>query len=106
MKKEQIEKRLKELLDGSENSFIIATKNGTGTCGSKPDMLTQYILLGRSLNKILSENVLKEAFELIFKSDDELLKEIEKKNKENKDLNSLKKLLDLLDELLGDEDNE
>lgn len=106
MKKEQIEKRLKELLDGSENSFIIATKNGTGTCGSQYDMLTQYILLGRSLNKILSENVLKEAFELIFKSDDELLKEIEKKNKENKDLNSLKKLLDLLDELLGDEDNE
>lgn len=106
MKKEQIEKILKELLDGSENSFIIATKKGTGTCGSKSDMLTQYILLGRSLNKILSERVLKEAFELIFKSDDELLKELEKKNKENKNLNSLKKLLDSLDELLGDEDNE
>lgn len=106
MKKEQIEKILKELLDGSENSFIISTKNGTGTCGSKPDMLTQYILLGRSLNKILSKRVLKEAFELIFKSDDELLKELEKKNKENKDLNSLKKLLDSLDELFGDEDNE
>lgn len=106
MKKEQIEKILKELLDGSENSFIIATENGTGTCGSKADMLTQYILLGRSLNKILSKRVLKEAFELIFKSDDELLKELEKKKKENKDLNSLKKLLDSLDELLGDEDNE
>lgn len=106
MKKEQIEKILKELLEGSENSFIIATKNGTGTCGSKPDMLTQYILLGRALNKILSEKVLKEAFELIFKSDNELLKELEKKKKGNKDLNSLKKLLDSLDELLGDEDDE
>ena len=106
MKKEQIEKKLKELLDGSENSFIISTKNGTRICGSKPDMLTQYILLGRSLNKILSKRVLKEAFELIFKSDDELLKELEKKKKENKDLNSLKKLLDSLDELFGDEDNE
>lgn len=106
MKKEQIEKKLKELLDGSENSFIISTKNGAGICGSKPDMLTQYILLGRSLNKILSKRVLKEAFELIFKSDDELLKELEKKKKENKDLNSLKKLLDSLDELFGDEDNE
>lgn len=105
MNKEKIEKLLKELLDGSESSFIIATKNGTGTCESQYDILTQYVLLGRTLNKMLPEKVLKESLELIFKTDDEL-KELEKNRKENKDLNSLKKLLDPLDELLGDKNNE
>mgnify|MGYP004542141937 CR=1 FL=1 len=85
------DKNIERLIKGSEQSYLIATKNGTGVVGTMPAVLSQFSLLVRNLRESISDKKIKEAFELGFKTDKELEKiKVEKCEK------LLKKLLEKL----------
>lgn len=70
------DKRIERLLKGSEESFLIATKNGTWVFGNMPEVLIQFSMLVKNLRKNIPDEVLKSAFEDSFKSIDTLLNEL------------------------------
>ena len=70
------EKKIKELLKGSEDSFIIATKNGTATVGYSHEILSMLTMLVRDVktcNGVTEENIDK-VFELSKMSEEEIVK--------------------------------
>lgn len=69
-------KDLERLIKGSERSYLIATKNGTGVVGRMPDVLTQFALLVQNLRENIPDELLKSTFEDSFKSTDTLLDEL------------------------------
>ena len=75
-------KNVKKLLKGSEESYLIATKNGTGSSGLIPDVLTQFVLLTKNLRRNIPDKMIKEAFELSFKTEKELEEKLLKSMKE------------------------
>lgn len=90
-------KNLKRLLKGSEKNFLISTENGVGIVGDKVEVLTQFTELVRKLREAISDEELKNAFELSFKTNEELEKiALEKPGN----------LLKTLKEISGDKDNE
>jgi len=86
------EKHIEELLQDAD-SFIIATKKGCLIVGTEPDILTQYTLLTKYLIETLDEEMIKHAFELALKTEEEL--EIQAKD-------CLKEMYEKLGKLLGD----
>lgn len=85
------DKNIERLLKGSEKSYLIATKNGTGVVGNGADVLAQFTLLVKNLRENISDETIKKAFELGFKTDKEIEKEVVKAFEE-----TLKKLLEKL----------
>lgn len=81
MKNKDIEK----LLKGSEKSYLISTKNGSGVSGNIADVLTQFIMLVNNLRKNIPDKLLKSVFEDCFKSEDTLLDELLDKLKKLKE---------------------
>lgn len=78
------EKKIKEMLKGSEESFLLVTKNGTATVGYNYEILTLLTMLVKDVKKcegITEENIDK-VFELSKMSEDELTKGALKKLKE------------------------
>lgn len=70
------EKKIKDLLKGSEDAFIIATKNGTATVGYSHEILSMLTMLVRDVkncNGVTEENIDK-VFELSKKTEEELVK--------------------------------
>ena len=78
------EKKLKELLKGSEDAFIIATKNGSATVGYSSEILAMLTMLIRSVKKCngVTEEDIDKAFELSKMNNEELKKEALKKIKQ------------------------
>lgn len=78
------EKKLKELLKGSEEAFIIATKNGVATVGYSHEILTLLTALVREVKtcKGVAEENIDTVFRLSKMNDEELKKEALKKIKE------------------------
>lgn len=81
MKNKDIEK----LLKGSEKSYLISTKNGSGVSGNIADVLTQFIMLVNNLRENIPDKLLKSVFEDCFKSEDTLLDELLDKLKKLKE---------------------
>ena len=81
---ENNKKKLEKLLKGSEDAFIISTKNGAGLVGYSSEILTLLIMLIREIrnSKVVAEEDIDKAFELSKMSDEELKKEALKKIKE------------------------
>lgn len=78
------DKRIERLLKGSKESYLIATKNGTGVFGKMPEVLIHFSMLVKNLRKNIPDELLKSAFEDGFKSTDTLLNELLDKLKELK----------------------
>ena len=81
---ENNKKKLEKLLKGSEDAFIISTKNGTGLVGYSSEILTLLIMLIREIrnSKVVTEEDIDKAFELSKMNNEELKKEALKKIKE------------------------
>ena len=84
---------LKKLLKDSEDSYIISTKRGVGIIGDGINVLTQFVMLIKTLKNSFPENLLREIFELSFENKSKLSKKEEKIQK---------KIDELFEELLGD----
>lgn len=84
---------LKKLLKDSEDSYIISTKKGVGIIGDGINVLTQFVMLIKTLKSRFPEEMLREVFELGFKNKSKIS---EKKEKIQK------KIDELFEELLGD----
>ena len=78
------EKKLKELLKGSEDEFIISTKNGVATVGYSHEILALLTALVRAVKtcKGVTEEDIDKVFELSKMNNEELKKEALKKIKE------------------------
>ena len=78
------EKKLKELLKGSEDAFIIPTKNGVATVGYGHEILAMLTMLIKNVKKCngIKEEDIDKAFELSKMNDEELKKEALKKIKQ------------------------
>ena len=65
-------KDFKELLKGSEETYILTTNNGCTAGGTTPEMLTMLTMTIRSLRKNFNDEMLKHACEMAFKTEEEL----------------------------------
>lgn len=81
---ENNKKKLEKLLKGSEDAFIIATKNGVATVGYSHEILTLLTALVRAVKtcKGVAEENIDTVFRLSKMNDEELKKETLKKIKE------------------------
>lgn len=84
---------LKKLLKDSEDSYIISTKKGVGIIGDGINVLTQFVMLIKTLKSRFPEEMLREVFELGFKNKSKISEKEEKIKK---------KIDELFEELLGD----
>lgn len=84
---------LKKLLKDSEYSYIISTKRGVGIIGDGINVLTQFVMLIKTLKSRFPEEMLREVFELGFKNKSKISEKEEKIQK---------KIDELFEELLGD----
>lgn len=84
---------LKKLLKDSEDSYIISTKKGVGIIGDGINVLTQFVMLIKTLKSRFPEEMLREVFELGFKNKSKISEKEEKIQK---------KIDELFEELLGD----
>ena len=75
-------KNIERFIKGSEKSYLIATRNGTGVVGTLPEVLTHFALLVKNLRQNIPDELLKSTFEDSFKSADTLLEELLDKLKE------------------------
>lgn len=81
---ENNKKKIEKMLKGSEDCFLLVTKNGTATVGYSHEILTMLTMLIKDVKKcngITEENV-DRAFELSKMSEEELAKNALKKLKE------------------------
>jgi hypothetical protein len=78
------EKKIKEMLKGSENSFLLVTKNGSATVGYGQEILTLLTMLVRDVKKIegITDEMIEEVFKLSTMSQKEILEDMLKKIKE------------------------
>lgn len=65
-------KEFKELLKGSEKTYLLTTNNGCAVEGTIPETLTMLTMTIRSLRENINDEMLKHAFELAFKNEEEL----------------------------------
>lgn len=69
-------RQIKELLKGTDNVLII-TDNGCAVVGNVATILANYSVLTKILTEKIDEKLVKESFELAFKTEIELLQKIE-----------------------------
>lgn len=74
MNKEQVRK-IERLLDGAE-CCIIATDNGSGVIGDRPEVLSLYSALTKNLAENFDKELLEKAFNRGFADEKELLTEL------------------------------
>ena len=65
-------KEFKELLKGSEETYILVTHNGCTAAGTTPEIMTMLALMTKTLREDINDEMLKHAFELAFKTEDEI----------------------------------
>ena len=65
-------KQFRELLKGSEETYLLVTKNGCGFEGTAPELMTLLSCAIKDLREDMPDELLKHACELPFKTDEEL----------------------------------
>lgn len=77
-------KEIERLLKGSEETFILVTKNGSGTVGYTHEILTLLTMLIRDVKKIegITDEMIEEAFKLSSMNQKELLESVLEELKE------------------------
>jgi hypothetical protein len=78
------EKKIKEMLKGSEDTFLLVTKNGSATVGYGHEILTLLTMLVRDVRKVegITSEMIEEAFRISSMSEKELARDVLEKLKE------------------------
>lgn len=84
MKNKDVEKKIKKMLEGSEDAFLLVTKNGSATVGYGHEILALLTMLVRDVRKIegITDKMVEEAFKISNMSQQELAKDMLTKIKE------------------------
>lgn len=80
-KAEELSKHLTKLFDDT-NMMLIVTENGTSIVGSGPNIAVGLTQLISHMRESVPDTILKHAFDLAFKDEDEILKEIKEMSSE------------------------
>lgn len=78
---ENDKKKIEKMLKGSEDAFLLVTKNGSATVGYGSEILTLLTMLVRDIRKIegITDEMVEEAFKISSMNQQELAKDILKK---------------------------
>lgn len=84
MKNKDTEKKIKKMFEGSEDAFLLVTKNGSATVGYGHEILTLLTMLVRDVRKVegITDKMVEEAFKISSMSEKELARDILEKLKE------------------------
>lgn len=78
------EKKIKEMLKGSEDTFLLVTKNGSATVGYGHEILTLLTMLVRDVRKVegITDKMVEDVFKISSMSEKELARDVLEKLKE------------------------
>lgn len=81
---ENNKKKIEKMLKGSEDCFLLVTRNGSATVGYGHEILTLLTMLIRDIKKIegITDEMIEETFKMSSMSQQELMKDMLTKIKE------------------------